>query len=255
MAKHPKHSRPRRRQSRTGDQTGTVWLYGLHTVRAALGNPARETRRLLLARPELSDALGDACPANPIVTDGAELSALLPEGAVHQGVALETTPLKPVVLSDMFDRLDDDSLLVVLDQVTDPRNAGAILRSAAAFGVVAVVQQERHGAAQTGVLAKAASGALETVPMVTVTNISRTLDQLQEAGFWRIGLDAAGDRSLTDQRPAGQLALVLGAEGAGLRRLTREHCDELAAIPISGAVPSLNVSNAAAVALYALTRG
>ncbi len=254
MARHPKQSRPRRRQSRDGGQAGTVWLYGLHTVRAALANPARETRRLLLARTELGDALGDACPANPIVSDGAELSALLPPGAVHQGVALETTPLKPALLSDLLDRLDSDSLLVVLDQVTDPRNAGAILRSAAAFGAAAVLQQERHGAAQTGVLAKAASGALETVAMVTVTNISRTLDQLQAAGFWRIGLDVAGDRSLTDQRPAGRLALVLGAEGAGLRRLTREHCDELAAIPMRGAGASLNVSNAAAVALYALTR-
>ncbi len=252
MARQPRPSR--RRRSRPGRHGGIVWLYGFHPVRAALGNPAREIRRLLLARPELRDALGEVCPADPIVSDNAEIGALLPTGAVHQGFALETSPLKPVALPDLLDRPDGDSLLVVLDQITDPRNAGAILRSAAAFGAAAVIQQERYGAAQTGVLAKAASGALETVPLVRVVNICRALDQLQPAGFWRIGLDATATRSLDDPRPGGRLALVLGAEGRGLRRLTREHCDELAAIPMRGAVPSLNVSNAAAVALYALTR-
>ena len=254
MARHSKHSRPRRRHSRPPRQAGTVWLYGLHVVRAALANPKREVRRLMLARAELRVELGELCPANAIVSDGAEVSALLPEGAVHQGLAMETTPLPPPDLADVLDTVDENGLIVVLDQVTDPRNVGAILRSAAAFGVSAVVQQERHGAAQTGALAKAASGALETVPLVAVTNISRTLDLLRAAGFWRIGLDAAEARSLDDDRPGGRLALILGAEGAGLRRLTREHCDELASIPMTGAVPSLNVSNAAAVALYALTR-
>ena len=248
--KQSKRARPRRRHSGASGAEGTVWLYGLHTVAAALRNPKREVRRLLITRPELRENLDRS--ENAIISDGVELSGLLPQGAVHQGIALETCPLPPTGLGDLLEKLEDGRIIVVLDQVTDPRNVGAIMRSSAAFGAAAVIQQERHGAAQTGVLAKAASGALESVPLVEVVNISRALDQLGAAGCWRLGLDADGSRSLTDRRPDGHVALVLGAEGAGLRRLTRERCDEMVRIPISGSVPSLNVSNAAAVALYAL---
>ncbi|HVL29532.1 MAG TPA: 23S rRNA (guanosine(2251)-2'-O)-methyltransferase RlmB, partial [Sphingomicrobium sp.] len=183
--------------------------------------------------------------------DVADLGRLVPHDAPHQGVVIEVEPLEDLWLGDLLAQADERSVLLVLDQVTDPHNVGAILRSAAAFGALGIVTQDRHSPPESGALAKAASGALERVPWVRVVNLARALEEIAEADFWRIGL--AGDANTVLKAALGppRVALVLGAEGPGLRSNTREHCDALARLPISDAVESLNVSNAAAIALYA----
>jgi 23S rRNA (guanosine2251-2'-O)-methyltransferase len=188
--------------------------------------------------------------------DPGSIDRLLPPGAVHQGAALEAWPLKSPDLDEIVATPVGEGrrIVLVLDQLSDPHNVGAILRTAAAFGVTAVVVQDRHAPPQSGALAKAASGALDLIPYVEVVNIARTLDQLAERGFWRIALAGDGEASLAEAAPAGDVALVLGSEGSGIRRLVREHCEASAFIPISGAMESLNVSNAAAIALYELRR-
>jgi len=186
-----------------------------------------------------------------------QLETLLPEGAVHQGLALQAEPLPPAFLEDMLAELPRDAaqaVIVVLDQVSDPHNVGAILRSAAAFGARALMLPEHGSPPVTAALAKAASGALEQVPLIRVTNLSRALDQLKSAGFWCLGLEETAEKTLGDTDLSGRLALVLGAEGEGLRRLTRERCDLLARLPTQSALASLNVSNAAAIALYEIAR-
>jgi len=184
-----------------------------------------------------------------------QISRALPQGAVHQGVALLSEPLPPRDLDDTIGALASGRRLVaVLDQVTDPHNEGAILRSAAAFGVAAVLVQDRHAPPESGVLAKAASGALDIVPRIAVVNIARALEDLGRLGFWRIALSADGDSTLREAATEGDIAVVLGAEGSGLRRLVRERCDVSAFIPLGSAMESLNVSNAAAIAFYELTR-
>jgi len=229
--------------------TGPVYLYGIHTVRAALDNPRRE-KRVLLATPNALARLKEGGPTGKLhvreVTPR-ELDKLLGAEAVHQGVALEVEPVNRFGLNDITPL----KLVVVLDQVTDPHNVGAILRSAAAFGAAGIVTQDRHSPPESGVVAKAASGALERVPWVRVVNLARALEEIGEAGFWRIGLTGDADTDLKDALGPPRVALVLGAEGPGLRPNTREHCDALARLPISDAIESLNVSNAAAVALYA----
>ncbi|UCH72809.1 MAG: 23S rRNA (guanosine(2251)-2'-O)-methyltransferase RlmB [Rhodospirillales bacterium] len=231
-----------------------VWLWGLHAVAAALGNPARRVRRLA-ATSEGAARLRLLRPTDaPELIDRKALERLLPPGAVHQGVALSTDPLAQPQLAEVIDRAGDNATLVILDQVSDPHNVGAILRSAAAFGGMALVQAAHGAPSATGTVAKVASGALETVPLVTISNVARALDQLKVAAFWRIGLDSDADRTLAEATPQGRIALVLGAEGKGLRRLTREHCDLLVRLPTRPPITSLNVSNAAAVALYELTR-
>jgi 23S rRNA (guanosine2251-2'-O)-methyltransferase len=233
-------------------------LYGHHAVAAALTNRHRPVLRLL-ATGEASDALTHAAEARGLTVERVprqDLDALLPPGAVHQGIVLEAGPLPTRNLEDLS-RNDPDNaaVVVVLDQVSDPHNVGAILRSAAAFGALGVITQDRHAPAETGALAKAASGALERVPLIRVPNLSRALKDLRDIGFWSVGLDADAPVTLSGAALSGRLALVLGAEGAGLRRLTREHCDHLARLPMMpGAVESLNVSNACAVALYELRR-
>lgn len=187
--------------------------------------------------------------------DVADLGRLVPGDAPHQGVVVEAEPLEDVWLDDVLSAAPDRAVLLVLDQVTDPHNVGAILRSAAAFGALAVVTQDRHSPPESGALAKAASGALEVVPWVRTVNLARALGDIAEAEFWRIGLAGHSDTLLKDALGPKRVALVLGAEGAGLRPNTREHCDALARLPISGAVESLNVSNAAAIALYAASVG
>jgi 23S rRNA (guanosine2251-2'-O)-methyltransferase len=183
------------------------------------------------------------------------ISRTLPQGAVHQGLALLCEPLPPLDLEDVLGSAPSGQrLVVVLDQVTDPHNEGAVLRSAAAFGATAVVVQDRHAPPESGVLAKAASGALDLVPRIAVVNIARELERLGRLGFWRIALSSDGDRTLAEATTKGDIALVLGAEGAGLRRLVRENCDVSAYIPVSKEIGSLNVSNAAAIALYELIR-
>jgi 23S rRNA (guanosine2251-2'-O)-methyltransferase len=233
---------------------GAVWLYGIHAVGAALANPARRLRRLVVTEEAESTLAQRTPPPWPLPAERAErsrLDHLLGRDVVHQGVALLADPMAPPSLQSVLERAGP---LIVLDQVTDPRNVGAILRSAAAFGAAAVITQDRNAPEENGALAKAASGALETMPLLRAVNIARTLIALKAANVWCVGLDA-GAPSLSGPALAGRrIALVLGAEGEGLRRLTRETCDEVAGLTIRGGIDSLNVSAAAAVALYELER-
>jgi len=237
--------------------SGAPWLYGLHAVQAALANPRRKLGRIVLtprARETIGEKLLKRVPAE--ILDPGAIDKLLPPGAVHQGVALEAWPLKSRDLDEILAETDGTRRVVlVLDQLSDPHNVGAILRTAAAFGVTAVVVQDRNAPPQSGALAKAASGALDLIPYVEVVNIARALDELANRGFWRIALAGDGEQSLAEAVPEGDVALVLGSEGAGIRRLVREHCEAAAYIPIDSSVESLNVSNAAAIALYELRRG
>jgi 23S rRNA (guanosine2251-2'-O)-methyltransferase len=225
-------------------------LWGKHAVAAALDNPGRKVLRAWATR---EGAALMQFPGSVPVTfaDVADLGRLVPHDAPHQGVVIEVEPLEDAWLGDVLSGAPASSRLLVLDQVTDPHNVGAILRSAAAFGAIGIVTQDRHSPPESGALAKAASGALERVPWARVVNLARALDEIGEAGFWRIGLAGDADMELKDALGPPRVALVLGAEGPGLRPNTREHCDALARLPISGAIESLNVSNAAAVALYA----
>ena len=233
---------------------GTVWLYGHHAVAAALANPNRRLRRLLLTEEgeaAISKQLPPPWAVSPERVDRGRLDALLGRDIAHQGAALLADPLAPPSLQSV---LDKPGVIIVLDQVTDPRNVGAIMRSAAAFGASAVITQDRNAPEETGGLAKAASGALEKMPLLRAVNIARTIIALKAANVWCIGLDAAGKPLSGPAFADRRVALVLGAEGEGLRRLTRETCDEIAGLTIKGAVESLNVSAAASVALYELSR-
>jgi 23S rRNA (guanosine2251-2'-O)-methyltransferase len=245
-----KHHKPSRRPERSRD----YWLYGLHAARAALDNRRRKVKRAVLtarAKDELAPALG----AVPVEIASLEaVGRLLPSGAVHQGAALLVEPLPQLDLETALANARLPRVVAVLDQVTDPHNEGAILRSASAFGIAAVVVQDRHSPEESGALAKAASGALDMVPRIVATNIARALEELGDMGFWRIALAGDGETKLTDATRPGDIALVLGAEGAGVRRLVRERCDIGAVIPMPGNMESLNVSNAAAIAFYELTR-
>jgi len=239
---------------------GSYWIYGHHAVLAAIDNPKRQIRRLLQASADAAKAaVGGTDRSLPHweTVDRAILDRVAGRESVHQGIAAQVDPLPETEIEDIAALAAElpDAKLVILDQVTDPHNVGAILRSAAAFGALAVVLTERNAAPESGVLAKAASGALEIVPLVRVINLARAMEQLKAAGFWCAGLAAEADRSLAEARLSGRVALCLGAEGAGLRRLTRTHCDLLVNLPTSGPIGHLNVSNAAAVALYELTRG
>jgi 23S rRNA (guanosine2251-2'-O)-methyltransferase len=227
---------------------------------AAIDNPKRQIRRLLQVNPDSEKAArGGTDRALPKweTVDRAILDRVAGRESVHQGIAAQVDPLPEIEVEDITALAADrpEAKLVILDQVTDPHNVGAILRSAAAFGALAVVLTERNAAPESGVLAKAASGALELVPLVRVINLARAMEQLKAAGFWCAGLAAEGERSLAEARLSGRVALCLGAEGAGLRRLTRQHCDLLVKLPTSGPIGHLNVSNAAAIALYELSRG
>jgi 23S rRNA (guanosine2251-2'-O)-methyltransferase len=236
---------------------GTVWLYGIHAVAAALANPARLLRRLVLteeAEPEIVSRLKGSLPIAPERSDRARLDQLLGRGIVHQGVALLTDPLPQMALQAALER---PGPVLVLDQVSDPRNVGAIIRSAAAFGVACVIVQDRNAPDETGAMAKSASGAMERLPLIRAVNIARTLIALRAAGLWIVGLDGGGAKLAGGALAQRRVALVLGNEGDGMRRLTRDTCDEIAGIPLPGgtvALDSLNVSAAAAVALYELTR-
>lgn len=242
--------RPREREQ----PGGPYWLYGHHAVTAALANPERKILRL-----------AQAGAAEAPVVEGHEweqvpgdlLESWLPPRAVHQGLAAKVHPLPDRGIEDVIAEADglESAHVVILDQVTDPQNVGAILRSAAAFGALAVILTERHAAPESGALAKAASGALEHVPLIRVANLARALELLKKGGFWIAGLAAEGSQTLADAKLSGKVGLALGAEGPGLRRLTREHCDLLVRLPTGGSIDHLNVSNAAAVALYELVRG
>ncbi len=235
---------------------GTYWLHGLHAVAAALANPRRRARRLLLtaeAEADLAQRLPKPWRIAAERADKHRFQTFLPEDSVHQGAALLAEPLTPIELDQAIAKSDGPVLL--LDQVTDPRNVGAILRAAAAFGAACVVMQDRHAPPETGALARAASGALETVPIAREVNLARAIQTLQRAGFWVIGLAGEAKLTLAQVLPRDRrVALVLGAEDAGMRRLQRETCDELARLPIGAGMESLNVSAAAAVALYEVAR-
>jgi len=258
MAKR-KHQGSRKRGNRaTSGPSVEPWLYGVHPVLAALANPARTIGRFLITA-EAHQRLAGDLPAGgptPRIVERSELDRALPNGAVHQGIAVEAEPLPAADLEVLVSGLDAEAgaSIVVLDQITDPQNAGAILRAAAAFGAAALVTTDRHAPPTSGAFAKAAAGALETVPLVRVGNLVRALELLQSHGFWSLGLDAHADHAIADADVGRRVALVLGAEGAGLRRLTRERCDMLARIPIAPAVESLNVATAAAIALYEVTQ-
>ena len=240
---------------------GAYWLYGAHAVSAALANPRRRWRRLV----GLADALAELTasmgrePADAERLDRAAIAQLLPPDAVHQGLALLVEPLTGVTIEELAEKaagqaIDAPATIVVLDQVTDPHNVGAILRSAAAFGALGLVMTDRHAPEESGSLAKAASGGLEIVPIARIANLSHALEVLKRAGYWSVGLAAEGERSLAQTGLSGRIALVLGSEGRGLRRLTRERCDHIARLPTTSAFGQLNVSAAAAIALYEFAR-
>lgn len=243
-----------------GEQRGE-WLYGTHAVLAAAANARRRCRRLLAveaAGERLRQAAAAAGAPRPEVelVDRRAIAALLPANAVHQGLAALVEPLEEPALETLIAALGDEprARVVVLDQATDPRNVGAVIRSSGAFAVAAVITQDRHAPAATGALAKAATGALETVPLISVVNIARAMRALKDAGFWCVGLDAGAPTTLAAAGLPRKVALILGSEGHGLRRLTLETCDLLVRIPIQPASGSLNLSAAAAIALYELAR-
>lgn len=254
MARKPAWAIERERERR--EETGGVWLFGLHAVRDALENPARVRRRLVVTR-NAADRLAEAIRASglaPEIADPRRFDVPLDPQSVHQGAALEVEPLDWGSVSEVCAPRGAAPLVLLLDRVTDPHNVGAILRSAEVFGARAVVAPRRHAAPETGALAKAASGALERQPYLRVPNLAAAMGSLREMGYALVGLDGAADAPLAAAiagfagRP---LALALGAEGPGLRELTARLCDRLARIPAAGGFGSLNVSNAAAVALYA----
>ncbi|MBV9842392.1 MAG: RNA methyltransferase [Sphingomonadaceae bacterium] len=232
--------------------SGRIRLWGRHAVHAALANPERVVRRIWVTRE--AAAAAELPPAVPTsFADVADLGRLVPPDAPHQGVVIEAEPLPDIWLDELLEQGGGDANrpLVVLDQVTDPHNVGAVLRSAAAFDALGIVTQDRHSPPESGALARAASGALEIVPWVRVVNLARALDTIAEAGYWRIGLAGHAKDTLAEAMGKGPLALVLGAEGEGLRHNSAVHCDQLARLPISPRMESLNISNAAAIALYA----
>jgi 23S rRNA (guanosine2251-2'-O)-methyltransferase len=240
------HHAPRR------ESTDRVTLFGLHAVEAALANPKREVVRVL-ATENAANRLGSLLTKRGVTPETAtprDLDRLLGPDVVHQGVALEAEPLPPVGLEEV----DTNAMLLVLDQVTDPQNVGAALRSAAAFGAAGLVITERHSPPLHGVLGKAASGALDLVPIILVKNLAQGLAELGKRGFLRVGLAQEGAQALETASLTRPLALVLGAEGKGLRQLTRERCDLICRISTQSALVSLNVSNAAAVALHWASR-
>jgi len=235
------------------DKDGSEWLWGWHAVIAALANPARPAPKKLLATADRAKALLEQFGALPLlqIVEGQAIANQLPPGASHQGVAIKTPPIESLTIDELGD--SSAGFLLMLDQVTDPQNVGAIFRSAAAFGAGGVILQDRHAPALVGALAKAAAGAIDAIPHARVTNLSRALEQLAEMGWRAVGLDGAASGTLAevlDERPT---VLVLGSEGEGLRRLVAEHCDALGRIPMPGGFESLNVSNAAAVALYEIS--
>lgn len=239
-----------------------LMLFGLHACREAWLNPKRRILHALFT-PQGEKLFEETLAAGkrgnlkrptPERTDGFALERTLPQGAVHQGIALEVEGVPEVALDDMLDEANENACFVVLDQVTDPHNVGAIVRTACAFGAKAVIVTERHAPQATGTLAKAACGALEHTPIVRIGNMVQALEKMKKAGFWCIGLDETGSSPLHALSFPARVALVMGAEGEGLRRLTMENCDEIARLPTHPPIGSLNVSNAAAVAIYEVMR-
>lgn len=241
---------PRRPQGRPSTDAGKDWIWGVHAVEAALANPARGAPRRLLATADRAKGLSIYKTLE--IVDGQVISKALPPNAVHQGLAMKPEPLDPLSIEDIGSPAQ--GVLIMLDQLTDPQNVGAIFRSAAAFGARGVILQDRHAPSLTGALAKAAAGAVDKIPHVLATNLSRALEKLSDLGWKIVGLDGASDTDLEDAVQGAPVVLVMGSEGDGLRRLVAENCDVLARIPMPGGFESLNVSNAAAIALYEASR-
>ena len=249
VERRTRFERARRESLQPGDDTAV--LYGWHTVKAALENPSRRIRKLLATENAARRLAEEKVPTKPppeIVRPDA-IAARLPPDAVHQGIYVEADPLP----APQIEELSANGIVLVLDQITDPHNVGAIFRTAAAFAATAVVTTLRHSPEATGVLAKSASGALEHVPLITVQNLARALAQLKERGFLVVGLDSSGGDELAELPLRTPLALVFGAEGKGLRPLTKDTSDHVARLDLPGTIQSLNVSNAAALALYIAT--
>jgi 23S rRNA (guanosine2251-2'-O)-methyltransferase len=258
-ASQPRSRPPHRLPANPPGDSAGYWIYGEHAVLGALGNPARRLKSLLIGKgsepPRAVLAAAAEHPGLDIRTavGREEFARILPESAVHQGIAVQALPLDQPDLEALPPAPEGRrSLVVLLDQVTDPQNVGAILRSACAFGARAVVATDRNAAPESGALAKAASGALEAIPYIRVTNLVRALDRLKESGHWSVGLSADAAPLLADLDLGPGVVLILGSEGRGLRRLTAAHCDFQARLPTLGRLADLNVSNAAAVALYEL---
>ncbi len=249
VERRERFQRARRESLRPADDD-TVIMYGWHTVTAALRNPARRVKKLLATENAARRLAEEGISAKPETVRPSAIEDRLTPDALHQGLYLEAEPLP----SPAIENVPGKGVVLVLDQITDPHNVGAIFRSAAAFGVTAIITTQRHSPDATGALAKAASGALEHVPLVSVQNLARGLTALKQSGFLVVGLDSSGDTDLASVPLKAPLALVLGAEGKGLRQLTKEICDHVARIDVPGVITSLNVSNAAALALYVATR-
>ena len=246
-------------RARRASASATVWLFGLHAVRDALQNPARTRLRLIVTK-NAADKLAPAISAAGMsaeIADPRKFLAPLDPGSVHQGAALEARPLDWGSVQDVAHPVAETDRMILLDRVTDPHNVGAILRSAEVFGARAVIAPARHSAPETGALAKSASGALERQPYLRVRNLADAIRELQDLGYLVLGLDGEAHASIDDAvwgKNSAPIALVLGAEGPGLREKTKSVCDRLVRIPCAGNFGSLNVSNAAAVALFASTR-
>jgi 23S rRNA (guanosine2251-2'-O)-methyltransferase len=241
---------PSRKELRAGESPGPDIIYGTHPVEAALQNPRRKPLALWVTKNALDRLQAGSLGLAPTLVHPRDLDRRLGPDAVHQGMLLEAAPLP----QPRLDQISREGTVVVLDQVTDPHNVGAILRSCAAFGATALVTTARHSPEASGVLFKAASGAAELVPFVKVTNLARAMEELKSYGYTLAGLEASAEHIIEGAGLAPPLALVLGAEGKGLRRLTRETCDVLVRLDLPGPIKSLNVSNACALALYAVKR-
>jgi 23S rRNA (guanosine2251-2'-O)-methyltransferase len=248
-------NRPHKDPHQAGPASEGGWLWGKHAVKAALENPKRRLKKMLVTPAALAEVEGALRKRGlaPQPADNDTIAKLLPRDAVHQGLALLADPLPELDIEDALAGTTGHRRLIMLDQVSDPHNLGAILRSAAAFGAAGVIVQDRHSPPVSGTLAKSASGAVEIVPLIRVVNLARTLDELGELGFLRLAFADEAAQPLNSADLRRDLVLVLGAEGEGLRRLTRERCDVAVRLPTNPKMPSLNVSNAAAVALYACT--
>lgn len=250
------HSPKARQQSSQSRGESGLWLFGFHAVEAALRNPTRRVDRLL-ATPEAAERLGSMnIPKDRLShlepADRSAIDAIIGADRVHQGITLKAAPLPALDIQDALQDVSEGSpaLIVALDHVTDPHNVGAILRSASAFGASALITTKHNAPEETGVLAKSASGALESVPIVRVTNLARSIEECQKLGFWVVGLDAQGDTNIDQLEAPRRCVMVLGAEGEGLRPSIRKSCDFIVRLPMSGPMESLNVSNAAAVSMY-----
>lgn len=258
MAKSKRFQKPNHAQrgaqggtSKPSQSGGKYWMYGPYAVEAAIKNPRRQWGRLLATSAQADLIKKLEVSQETEMTDNAALEKILGEGVVHQGIALQVSPLPALDLSDV---LPSDAPLLLLDQVTDPHNIGAMLRSAAAFGVAAIVLPKDHAPTETAVMAKSACGGLEMVPLIHVTNLVKAMEEIKTHGYWIAGLAGEATQTLEQAKLGPKTALVMGAEGPGMRRLTREHCDYLVRLPIHEQMESLNVSNAAAISLYEISR-